>query len=829
MKKSLFTAIAAILLIFAFVSCSGNVAPEDKLGKITFGEENSKAVTTVVVYSNEVEDLVWFYSATKLDDGYTTGQTNGFVSVAAATKESGETTSYTPTNGLSGKTLDSVGFSYGLWKIELQGYKEANVEVSTEGTITIKDNTDAEYVSTVNNFLVNKGANYATAEIELGDNAETTIVFASGENAISFSSSNIKATSDFTLAVTDSVVGSTVTVSTGDSDVVKVDGKITFKNITYTVSDNTDITGEHVMKFVLSQKLKNLDSTNETENTTIEAAVYTLKFTVKKGTKTTIGGTLLKNDTTGTIQINTVQNVEPLTMHRVLDVENIDESVNTAKVSSSKTITYGNNFKVTYENGTLISTTADGVTVEDSVSKKGTADAKLGILRNDEATPEGIEIEFNEAKENYELTLSASESANSTNSKLVKVEFFYGKNRVVSAVYHDGVSLDEYSTLSDDAGADGKSKSTTESYSYNSETGVMTLRVFHASSITIVTKEAVAKIGDTLYYSLEDVISKAEADETIKFIQNVTLNDNLKLGKSVTLDLDGKELNIGNYSIEIANDTDMEVIIKNGKINSVKGENDPVLGDYVIVSTRTVTFQNVNFVQSGLACTVIFVLEGKLSIIDSEFSCNARDGVVSGYGKEAEIEIEGSKIINSGTKGKVTYQEEGETKESTITPAAVVSTLCKTLEISNSTIEGTGTEAQAVNIYFSNNVTITNSKITTTGDKSITIKQEFGEVTISGESTVINGYCALDITNGTCTVAGATIKTSNTTEAVLHVANTSTYNSTLTLNKVTSDPESVKVYSEGANAKITSSVTNKTAMGNMEYGLNLATFSGYNN
>ena len=58
-RKSLLLALAIVLTVFAFVSCSGNVAPEDKLGTISFKEENSRAVTTVVKYSSEVEEMVW--------------------------------------------------------------------------------------------------------------------------------------------------------------------------------------------------------------------------------------------------------------------------------------------------------------------------------------------------------------------------------------------------------------------------------------------------------------------------------------------------------------------------------------------------------------------------------------------------------------------------------------------------------------------------------------------------------------------------------------------------------------------------------------------------
>ena len=845
-RRILLAAIATILMAFAFVSCSGNVeAPEDRLGTISLGD-NSRAVTTVVEYSSEVEDLVWFYKATKLDDGYTTGQTDGLVPVAAATKADGAT-SYTPTKGLSGKTLDGV-FSYGLWKIELEGYKyeteeggTQNVTVDESGTVAIAEGKSPEYTSTIDNHLVDKGATYATAKIEVGENAETKIVFDS-VNGISFTSGNIKSTSSFTLAVKDSLSGSTIDVSTEDGDVAKADGSVTFKNITYTVPTGTDITGDHTMNFVLSQELKNTDEDNATANITIEAALYTLKFTVKKGTTTTISGTILKNDKTGTIQIDSFQDVEPITVSRALDVKDIGTTTDTAKVSTEKTITVGS-MSVTYPEGALISTKTDGVTVEDKTEKTGTADAEQGIVRNDAAETDTITIGASESKETYELTLASSETATKENSALVKVEFFYGKNREVSTVYHNGVEIVKYTNQTE-----------VETYSYDKDSGYMTLRVFHASPITIVTKQAVAEVNGTRYYSFAEAITGATDGNTITLLGNCIAGTNnedgyLDINKNLTIDLANKTLDLEDGLVVM--DDSKAITFKNGKITSKKGDEDPVFGDYVFVSTGDVKFQDVNFVQSGSACSIIYVPNGNLTIIDSEFSCNARESVICSYDKSNTvlISIENSKIVNSGTRGGV---KTGAETTRTITPAAV-SAIYGTLEISNSTIIGTGEEAEAVSaamaeveisnkstirstsialdIYYST-VKIENSSIATTKNESgsIAMKQEFGKVDISGESTVIDGYCALDIENGECKISNATITTSNTSSnnAILHVKNTDGYSSTLILNKVKSNPDSVKVYSEGASAKITSEVTNKKAAGGMTYSLNLANFSGCN-
>ena len=532
-KRNFLVTIAAIIMMLAFVSCSENVTLEDKLGTIIFGEENSRAVGTVVKYSNEVEDMIWFYQATKLDDGYTTGKTDGFVAVAEATKVDGQTT-YTATPGLSGKTLNSTGFSYGLWNIVLEGYKKDNVTVSSDGkNVTINTGATAEYTANINNFLVNKTANYATAKIELVEGAETKIVF----DSISFSSDNIKADSTFTLSVKDNK--GTVTVSTGSGDVVVETGKVTFNKLTYELNANQVITGDHEMEFVLSQTLK---STTSAQSTTIEAALYTLKFTVQEGTTTTISGTLLKNDETGTIQINSVQDVPQLTLSKVMPVEIAEGTTDVATVLQETKINYGD-LEVVYPAGTVISTE------EGSVENK-TSDAKIGFEYKQNSTTTGIKIAASEATMTFELSLSASTSdeTGKKNEQLITIKKFIGKGLTISTIYHATEPL--AAEISETVPSDGK-----EGYYYNAETGYLTLYVLHASEFNIVTKEAVATVGNEKYYSLKSAIETAAENATVTLLSNVTVDEAIAVSKNITLDLKNKVVTVEeNVNITLSDD-----------------------------------------------------------------------------------------------------------------------------------------------------------------------------------------------------------------------------------------------------------------------------------
>ena len=67
----------------------------------------------------------------------------------------------------------------------------------------------------------------------------------------------------------------------------------------------------------------------------------------------------------------------------------------------------------------------------------------------------------------------------------------------------------------------------------------MTLRLFHASDIFIISKEYVAEADGTKYYSLSDAITKVEAGGTVTLLRSVTLSETetITVSKSITLDM----------------------------------------------------------------------------------------------------------------------------------------------------------------------------------------------------------------------------------------------------------------------------------------------------
>lgn len=502
MKKRLFVCVILIItMVYMFVSCSNDVTEANKLGKISIGNRGLKAIGTVVTYNSEVEDLYWYYSATKADDGYRTGQTSGFVPVSDP-----------ETQGLSGKILNSDGFSYGLWNIELKGY-------TTATDANLAENS-AEYQASVKKFLVSNDMNYATVEIEVGENAETSVEFGD----IWFAADNIVATSKFSLEVRDNK--GIVTVSSNPSDVT-VDGtghKVSYKNLTYSPENGKSITGEHTMEFVLTQELSG------TGNTTMEAALYTLKFDVKPGTKTVISGDMIKNDQTGDIQINGLQNVPATTLSKIIPVYD-GASTDKATVKAKTEIQVGD-LKVTYPVGAIIVPGTNGLA---GSGDNMTSDGMVGFEYKSAEDPANIEIKEAHTSAKYELTLSAV--TDNTNETLLTVEKNIGKNLEILKIYHEDRELT--ATESTD----------TEYYSYNRETGVLTLHVLHASEFYVVSKQAVAAVGRDMYYSLIDAINAAAENQTVTLLNDV-YTERYNLAKDITLNLNGKTLTgTGDYGV----------------------------------------------------------------------------------------------------------------------------------------------------------------------------------------------------------------------------------------------------------------------------------------
>lgn len=117
MKKVLIIMMAVLLIGALFISCSNEVE-KDTLGKVSISFDDSRSINTSVTSSvKSVNELVWFYTATKTSGLYATGQTSSLTIVPAYDN-----------NSTAGKltTGTSLGnFSTGNWKFSFYGFNEA--------------------------------------------------------------------------------------------------------------------------------------------------------------------------------------------------------------------------------------------------------------------------------------------------------------------------------------------------------------------------------------------------------------------------------------------------------------------------------------------------------------------------------------------------------------------------------------------------------------------------------------------------------------------------------------------------------------------------------
>ena len=113
MKRSLFIAIVVLLMAALFVSCNADKAMEDQLFEVTV-DGGARTLEASGVLDVDVENLVWFYEATKTSGGFKYGQTTGKTPVKA---------DYSA--GLTGESIGS--FSKGAWLYKFYGYATTDV------------------------------------------------------------------------------------------------------------------------------------------------------------------------------------------------------------------------------------------------------------------------------------------------------------------------------------------------------------------------------------------------------------------------------------------------------------------------------------------------------------------------------------------------------------------------------------------------------------------------------------------------------------------------------------------------------------------------------
>ncbi len=340
-------------------------------------------------------------------------------------------------------TLDqTVEFSQGLWNFKLKALRKTD---------------DAQLYSgeTNGNVLLSKANEVNTIQISVSpiSSSNGNIVF----SGVYIDPNNSEEKVSPNKLIIDGETQITVRSDDNQDGFVVADGKI---NWTYSIP-----AGTHTVKVLYES----------TENGVVIASEEK-SVIVYSGLNTTISGPVEESTTTGKF-------VVPTLFEKQIKVDETSVSDNTARVNEDVELS-NSDLTVTIPADTIITLDSSNSISSD----KKTADAKIGVsyvgdFLSEVSEEKNIELESNEGSVvHYDLCLNVSQE----NATLVTVQMKVDPNLAISRVLHNGEEIkDKYTKEEGD-----------EYYEYDTN-GTLTLYVYHASPIEIITlkQDIVVTIG----------------------------------------------------------------------------------------------------------------------------------------------------------------------------------------------------------------------------------------------------------------------------------------------------------------------------------------------
>ncbi|NLC52293.1 MAG: hypothetical protein GX764_08350 [Firmicutes bacterium] len=183
----------------------------------------------------------------------------------------------------------------------------------------------------------------------------------------------------------------------------------------------------------------------------------------------------------------------------------------------------------------IVKATASG-TVADANTETNVSDSASGV----EATIPAGTLNTNDKVEltverkavtadsvTYDIDLKINNTPTSELSKPVTVKVPIGEGLTDVVVTHNGIPMTKVVNAVND-----------QEYSYNSETGILTIVTASFNSFKVEYKtDFAARIGNIGYATLDKAVDAAKDGDTVVLIKNVTLNETLVIDKDIVLDL----------------------------------------------------------------------------------------------------------------------------------------------------------------------------------------------------------------------------------------------------------------------------------------------------
>ena len=351
-----------------------------------------------------------------------------------------------------------------------------------------------------------------------------------------------------------------------------------------------------------------------------------------------------------------------------LNIQDTTSGSTTATVKGKQTISDGT-MSVTYPADvalTDVNATGKPGSMKTSVTQKL---EYIGDTLSPAATTANIEVADGKAVAQYALTLPVD--TNNT-TKLIRITVNYAKNLGGLEIYHNGSKLP----------ATAAGGSVREYFTYDRDTGVLELYLFHASSIDIIYNASNVLKGATGVSTEAELTAAVKSDGVVYLKGNITVSRVLSINKTVTLDLNGYTLTGtasntikvtgGNLTVQ---DTSAA---QNGKIaNTYSGGADPTTVD-----------------MTGAGAT--------FTLLSGTVESNAKDdfyslAIGSSQKKACTVNIAGGKVANPGNPED---------------SRAISASNNMNLNISGGTVSG---GLYGVDVYAGSTTTITGGTITARG------------------------------------------------------------------------------------------------------------------
>ena len=485
MKRSLFIAIVVLLMAALFVSCNAEKSLEDQLFEVTI-DGGARGLSATGTVNTNVDNLYWYYTATKTAGLFRKGETEGLTPV--------KTSEDLPAKGLTNASLGS--FSKGGWNFCFYGYAEAD---PTTDPVFLQENL-AQTIS-------------GTTALQLTLERGAAVLDAS----VSFAGITWK------IPVTDAALVGTLTLEVSCPTLETVEyGATPWDATTGIASFSGDYSLVGYTKTedpILTFSVYNTYTAN---GTTLRQKVGEDQITLKlvNGIQYTIvntgNGIALYEDTNDPEAVT----IGPITVPQSEIKGFTAESTGAAVVNAAGA-------KVTFPESALTTTTEHTLSV--STTPRATAEENYQIAGSTAVA--AIDIKLDNA---------ASTTFNNLTDELVEIEVTIEAglpDESVSVQFKDG---DTYSSTFTH-GAD------TLNYkkSYNPSNGKLTIQTNHFSEYVAVI-DCVAKIGDKAYGSLAAAVAAVPNDgteTTIKLLKDVSgtgiglFNSKNATNKNIVIDL----------------------------------------------------------------------------------------------------------------------------------------------------------------------------------------------------------------------------------------------------------------------------------------------------